>query len=425
MRRIPKTLWFILLLTVIGAAAYQPAVAYWKERNKPKWRFAEVAQGRIVSVVNSTGSVKPVQTVHIGSFLSGPIDQLFADFNQEVKKGELLAKIDPRLYQSNRLRDEAQLLTRQADVLRVQALLQQATNEEKRALALREENERFISQAEIDLVKFNRMSFEAQLSVAKATVQQAEAALENSLTQLQYAEITSPVDGIIIDRKADPGQTLAAQFQTPELFTIGVNMRGKMHIFASVDEADIGLIRQAKERGRNAEFSVDAYPDDLFQGDIEEIRFSSTTTQNVVTYPVVVAAENPELKLLPGMTASISFVIDEREDVVKIPNSALRFFPLEKYVREQDRKLLEVSDTLVQEETENRQRLMSAQEKNEVRRNRNTRHVWIFDGESLKAVEVVIGLSDSRFSELIEGDLTPGQKLVLGIEPKGTTNRKK
>src|SRR5262249_52037125 len=148
-----------------------------------------------------------------------------------------------------------------------------------------------------------------------------------SQAQLRYTNIKAPVDGIIINRKIDPGQTLAAQFQAPELFVVAPDMRTKMYVHASVDEADIGLIHEAQRKDLPVTFTVDAYPDDLFEGMIEEIRLSSTTTQNVVTYPVIVAAPNPDLKLLPGMTASISFEVNRRADIIKIPNSALRYFP--------------------------------------------------------------------------------------------------
>ena len=149
-----------------------------------------------------------------------------------------------------------------------------------------------------------------------------------SEANLDYTEIRSPVDGIVIDRKIDPGQTVAATFQTPELFIVAPDMRKEMHVFASVDEADIGLIRDAQESGQPVRFTVDAYPDDLFEGKIFQIRKSSTTTQNVVTYPVVVSAPNPDLKLLPGMTASISFqVARDATNVLRIPNAALRFYP--------------------------------------------------------------------------------------------------
>ncbi len=411
---------FIVVLLLLGgacAAAYQPAADYWKKRNQPTWKQVETKKGTIIAVVNSTGTVKTVLSVQIGSFVSGPIKELFVDFNQEVEENELLATIDNRIYQASVARDRAFLATSNAEVDRAQSLLQQAINNEARALSLQEENEDFISDQELDQLKFNRAALEAALEVAKASIDQAQANLDNSLANLGYTEIRSPVSGMIIDRKIDPGQTLAAQFQTPELFVVAPNMREKMHIYASVDEADIGLIRSAQEKGRSVHFTVDAYRDDLFEGQIEEIRFSSTELQNVVTYPVIVAAPNPDLKLLPGMTASISFHVDECEDVIRIPNAALRFYPDVKHVREEDRKLLEGKDW-EQEADQNDDAAMSAIERAEARKKRNTRHVWVVDGDFLKAVEVQTGLSDSKYTELVAGDVREGQQLVTGIEPK-------
>ena len=269
----------------------------------------------------------------------------------------------------------------------------------------------------MDQFKFNRMSLEAQLAVAETTVKQAEANLDTSEANLAYTKITSPVDGVIIDRKVDPGQTVASQFQTPELFIVAPDMRKEMHVFASVDEADIGLIRDAQETGQPVRFTVDAYPDDLFEGKIFQIRKNSTTTQNVVTYPVVVSAPNPDLKLLPGMTASISFQVGESDDVPRIPNAALRFYPQREQVRPEDRKLLEGAEPPEGAEAQVEESL-SAEEKAEVRRRRSRRHVWVVDGDFLRAVEVDTGLSDSKYTELVSGDVREGRKLVTGIQPK-------
>ena len=410
-----KTRYKLLILLIVlgagGAAAYKPATDFWKKRNRPTWREAETKRGTITAVVNSTGTVKPVLSVQVGSVVSGPIVDLFVDFNQEVEKDELLATIDPRLYEASVARDTAALATRQAEVLRAVAQLNQAENDEGRALSLLEEDEDFVSDEELDRLKYSRLAFEAAVTIAKASVAQAQANLDNSQANLGYTKIRSPVKGTIIDRKIDPGQTLAAQFQTPELFVVAPDMREKMHIYASVDEADIGLIRDAQEAGRPVHFTVDAY-DDLFEGTIEEIRFSSTETQNVVTYPVIVAAPNPDLKLLPGMTANISFRVAEKKDIVKIPNSALRFYPETKHVREEDRKLLEGEDW--EKESEEQDAVLSAEQKAEARKKRSRRHVWVLEGEQLKAIEVEIGLSDSKFSELVSGDLAEGEKLIAG-----------
>lgn len=419
MRTLLKTLLVLLILGGIGAAVSWPAMTYWKQRNRPQWRTDAAVRGDILAVVNATGQVKPVLSVQVGAFVSGPIVDLPVEFNQEVKANDLLAQIDKRLYQANVDQEEAMLLIRQAEVKRVEALLAQARNDEKRGLALRDKNENFLSDAERDQLIFNRMSLEAQLEVARSSVKQAEASLQNAQANLDYTSITSPVDGIVIDRKIDPGQTLAAQFQTPQLFVVAPKMREKMHVHALIDEADIGLIREAQKKGLSVEFTVDAYPDDLFQGTIEEIRYSSTTTQNVVTYPVLVAAANPDLKLLPGMTASLSFRVDERKAVLRIPNAALRFFPDPQYVREADRKLLEGvgGDSEKDQEKPSEQRI-SANERAEARRRRTQRHVWVEDGEFLKAIPVEVGLSDSRCTELVSGEIKEDQALVTGLKIK-------
>lgn len=420
MRTFLRVLLGLAILGGLGAAAYRPAMDYWAKRNRPIWRTAKVDHGGLIAVVNSTGSVKPKLQVSIGSFVSGPILDLYCEFNQEVKKGDLLARIDPLIYDANVARDQASLANREAEVFRVKALLQQAMNDEKRAIALRMEDESFIAQAEMDKVKFARMSQEAQLKVALAAVDQAKATLDNSVANRNYTEIRSPVDGIVINRKIDPGQTLAAQFQTPELFIVAPDMRKEMHIHASVDEADIGLIQAAQEKKYPVTFTVDAHRETLFEGTIHEIRLSSTTTQNVVTYPVLVAAPNPDLKLLPGMTASISFQVDHRENVIKIPNAALRFYPLAKHVRPADLPILEgnvQASTTDDQEAQQTENSLSAIERAQMRKERNRRHVWITEGEFLKAVEVITGLSDSQFTEMVSGSLKKGDLLVTGIQP--------
>jgi HlyD family secretion protein len=468
MRKLVKPLVVLLVLGALAggaAAAYGPAARYWRERNRPKWRLSEVSRGELVAVVNSTGTVKPTLQITVGSFVSGPIVELHGEYNQEVRKDELLARIDPRIYDAALRQQTANLRTRQAEVARAKAQLQQAINDEKRAFKLRDEDPAFIAQAELDKFTFAKQALEAQLVLAEASVEQADASVANAQAQVDYTEIKSPVDGIIINRKIDRGQTLAAQFQTPELFIIAPEMKEKMHIHASVDEADIGLIRKAKLDNLPVKFTIDAYPDDLFEGRIEEIRLSSTTTQNVVTYPVIVAAPNRELKLLPGMTASLSFQVDRRAEAIKIPNAALRFYPDVRYVHPDDRSVLEgrggagndraASDTAgsdtagsdtagsqsdsedeaktrganqdgsanaaagdsgageIAENTPDRQ--LSAAERTAARKRRSRRHVWVVEGDWLRALPVETGLSDSRYSELVSGDVRPGARLVTGI----------
>jgi HlyD family secretion protein len=413
MKRTVKLLIGIVVVAGLGAAAYRPASDYLSQRNRTQWRTAKLSRGQIIASVKSTGTIQPVLKVSIGSFVSGPITELHADFNQVVKKGDLLARVDPRLYKANVDQSQAMLATRKADVDRARALLRQAERDEQRAVALREENPDFMSEKEMDALHFNRLSWEAQVKLAEASVDQAQGALENAEANLEYTKILSPVDGMVIDRKIDRGQTLAAQFQTPELFIIAPDMEKKMYVFASVDEADIGLILKAQQRGLPVEFRVDAYRNEKFYGQIEQIRKNSTTTENVVTYPVVVAAANPELKLLPGMTASLEFQVDERKEVLRVPNSALRFFPNSRQVRPEDRKIL-----LGTEDEENeREDQVDEDDESGASRKENRHHVWVEDGQFLRAVPIVTGLTDLKHSELVSGKLDEGDALVTGIKP--------
>lgn len=419
-----KALIVLAIVAAAGAAAYRPLRGYWKARNRPHYRLVEVTQGAIVSEVTATGEVRPVLRVEIGTVVSGPIVELSpeADFNKLVEKDQLLARIDPLRYNAAVARDKASLHARAADVARVEAQLQQAKNDSRRANDLYDENPDYISQTEMDKYRFNLASFEAQLLVAKASVEQAKANLKNSEVDLGYTYIKAPVAGMVIDRKIEPGQTLAASFQMPILFIIAPDMEKKMHVFASINETDVGKIRAAQQRGQPVSFTVDAYPNDLFEGTIEQIRLSSVMTQNVVTYPVVVAAPNPELKLLPGMTADLTFRIDKTDDVLMVPSSALSFYPPKpEMVRPEDRKILEGAAQYKEEDEEESttETQLSATERVAAAKKRNRRHVWVVEGEFLKAVEIVTGLYDFHHSELVSGELKKGQKLVAGTKSKG------
>jgi len=416
--KLPIVLSITGLVVVAGAGlAYKPAAEYWKNRNRVEWETAEVSRGDILAVVNSTGTIRPVLSVTVGAQVSGPIKQLNVEFNQEVKEGEELARIDPRLFNAAVKNSSAALATSKARIKQIRAQLQQATNAEQRGLKLRSEKETFVSDTEMDQLRFTRQGLEAELEVGLAQVQQAEASLEQAATNLEFTIIRAPRDGVIIDRKIEHGQTLAAQFQAPELFVLAPDLRKEVYVHVSVDESDIGLIRRAQDSGRVVHFTVDAYPDDVFEGSIKEIRLSSIAEQNVVTYPVVVSAPNPELQLLPGMTATVSFDVDERLDVVRIPNSALRFYPDIEQVREEDHVVLEGASSKNQASQKGEDEPGSVSERWESRRNRNRRHVWIQEGAQLRAIAVETGVTDSRFSECLSGELKSGVNLVVRIKP--------
>ena len=417
-----KTLFRLLILVVvlggIAVAAYFPIKKYVDDRNRPKWRTQSVSMGDIAQTVNSTGKVEPIHRVSVGASVSGPISELFVDYNSKVVEGQLMARIDSRIYKSTVARDKAILQTRLAEVAKAEALQQQAANDERRGGVLKKSNRDFISEAELDQFRFVRMTRDAEVLVSKTNVDQAKAQLDNSLANLGYTEILSPCDGVVIEKKIDIGQTLAAQFQTPVMFVVAPEMDKRMHIYASVDEADIGMIRKAQSDSQVVRFTVDAYPDELFdQSKIVQVRLSSTEEQNVITYPVIVETPNPELKLLPGMTANLSFQINKREGILRVPNAALRFYPARDKVHPDDRKILDNLDEQKQIVT-NTAKQMSADEKAAATRAQNMRHVWIEEGNFLRGKPVRTGISDNRYTELVEGDLSAEENLVVGEKPK-------
>lgn len=409
----------LLVLAIVGgavAAGLGPVRDWWAARTRPKFDTLAAERGDVVEVINSTGTIQPVQSVQVGAFVSGPIVGIHADFNGEVKEGDLLAEIDPRTYRANVARDKAALAARRAELERGTARLQQARREEERANALAERNVASISESELDQAHFTRVGMEAEIVMAEAAIEQAEANLETSEANLGYTKILAPVSGIVIDRKVELGQTLAAQFQTPELFVIAPDMRREMRIFASVDEADIGQIRRAQESGKAVQFSVDAYPGEIFEGRIAQIRLASTTAQNVVTYPVVLSTPNADLKLLPGMTAEISFQVDRRDGVLKVPNAALRFYPLRDHVREADRAILD--GTALDADDQARGESPSAAARAEAEAQRKRRHVWVVEADGLlRGIPVTAGIGDHRFTEIVSGAIEPGQRFVVGIAP--------
>src|SRR5262249_30652594 len=233
---VKRVLIFVLLVGVVAAGGFQVR-SWWQQRSLPKYVTAAVSRGRVETVVNSTGTVKPVLSVSVGAFTSGPIARVYVDFNSVVKKDQMLAVIDPKLFEAAVERDRAALEIQKADLGRIEALLQQAKNNERRGRQLQAINKDYLSDNDMDQFYFTRLTYEAQIKLVQASIKQAEANLRNSEANLGYTKIVAPVDGIVIERKVDPGQTVAASFQTPELFIIAPEMEKHMYVFASVDEA--------------------------------------------------------------------------------------------------------------------------------------------------------------------------------------------
>ena len=305
----------MVLLIALAAGGWY---FYQKKENGVQFRTVQVIRGDLRATVTATGTVNAVTTVLVGTQVSGTIKEIFVDFNSPVKKGQLLAQIDPELSQTRVAQARANLQSAEAGVEKATAVLRDANRTFERNRTLWERN--YIARSELDTSETSQQSATAQLSVAKAQVGQARAALQQEETNLQYTRILSPVDGVVISRNVDVGQTVAASFQTPTLFSIAQDLT-RMQIETNVDEADIGRIRV----GQMVQFTVDAYPDNLFPGRVAEVRNAPTTIQNVVTYTVVVKVANPELMLKPGMTANVSIITASEKNVLKVPNAAIRF----------------------------------------------------------------------------------------------------
>jgi HlyD family secretion protein len=290
--------------------------------SKPKvqWETTPVDRGRIVARVTATGTLSALVTVQVGSQVSGRIQQLLVDYNSPVKKGELIAKIDPQLFQAALEQSRANFAAAEGNLLKAKVQADQAEIDFKRQANLSER--KLVAVADYDTAKSNFAAAKAQIAVAQGNLQQAKAALNQARVNLAYTSIVSPTDGVVISRSVDVGQTVAASLQAPTLFVIAEDLR-KMQVDTSVAEADVGKL----SAGMDATFVVDAYPGERFKGKVRQIRNAAQTVQNVVTYDAVIDVDNSDLKLRPGMTANVNFIFANRDSVLRVPNGALRFRP--------------------------------------------------------------------------------------------------
>jgi HlyD family secretion protein len=347
-RRRRRGLLAVVFLAISALAVWALWTTLDAGRKAVEYRLAKVERGNLTSTVSASGTLNAVTTVQVGSQISGQIREIFVDFNSPVRQGQLLARIDPESFQLRVRQAEADveaartaLLQRESDVSaqRSQGIRARITHDDaKRDLERKESllQKNFISAAERDKAVFVELgaaeavrtvqaqvaSAEAQVANARAVVKQREAALASAKNDLSKTEITAPVDGIVISRQVEPGQTVAASLNTPTLFTIAQDL-SQMQVDVAIDESDIGRIRP----DQRATFTVDAFPGRVFEGSVRQIRKAAQTVQNVVTYIVVVGTRNPSLTLVPGMTANVRIVADQRNDVLKVPNAALRWRP--------------------------------------------------------------------------------------------------
>ena len=406
------TLLAALLLAIAGILyAWQP----WKKTESgPQYRLAKLERGPLSAAVTASGTLSALITVQVGSQVSGQIRDIRVDFNSEVKKDQVIARLDPETFESRVTQAEADLkaaesaaevargnlAVRQAEVGKARIALDDANRNLERKRALVKQN--FISAAELDtaqaavdtareqlnLVQADLAVAQAQVASARAQVAQRQAGLKQARLDLDRTIIRSPVDGVVISRNVDVGQTVAASFQAPVLFTIARDLR-QMEVNVAVDEADVGRVAT----GQKMRFSVDAFPGERFAGQVTQIRKAPQTNNNVVTYSVMARVDNPDLKLLPGMTASARILTEERKDVLKLPNEALRFRPVQ------------ADGTPIKLEVRGREEGPGIPGR-----------VWVLKEGKPAPVSVRLGVSDGKATEMLKGELQAGREIILGVE---------
>lgn len=359
---------------VIAAVAAIATLAVWllsggKKEEKITFDTTAVAPANIMNSITATGTIEPVTSVTVGTQVSGIVSKLFVDYNSVVKKGQVIAELDKTNLMS-------QLNTAKTQLATAQSQLNYQTANYKRYKTLFEKG--LVAADDFDNAKLSYTQAKEQVASAKEEVQRAQ-------TNLGYATITSPIDGVVLSKSVEEGQTVAASFSTPELFTIAQDLTN-MQVVADVDEADIGDVKE----GERVSFTVDAYPDDTFEGEVKQVRQETTTTNNVVTYEVVISAPNADLKLKPGLTANVTIYTAERKGVLSVPSKALRFTPQKETVGKM--KIVDVANA-----------------KNKV---------WTIEGNSIVAHKVNIGMTDGTNTQIV-GGIAEGTKVITGLNVTG------
>jgi len=381
----------IIIIALIGIVlCISSVIIFYNSRgNEPEFRTDPVTRGDIQQTVTATGTVNAVTTVLVGTQVSGTIKTLYVDYNSRVKKGQLIARIDPATFESQVQQAQANMLAAEANVVKAEASLIDAKRTYDRNKELFSKN--LIARSDLDTAETNYDTNRALLTAAKAQVSQTKAALDYAKQNLAYTGILSPVNGVVISRNVDVGQTVAASFQTPTLFTIAEDLT-KMQIDTNVAESDIGNVAV----GQDVEFTVDAYSDTTFKGKVWQIRQAPITVQNVVTYDVVIQVNNKDLKLMPGMTANVSIIINTRQGVLRITNASLRF------------KFTEKTTAVASRATGTSEKKGPA--------------VWILENAKPKRVSVTPGISDGNHTEVVAGELKEGQQVIVESLRKGKSS---
>ena len=403
MRGMKRRALFLVLAIALIAAAFGLYRHFTANGKQTVYKFTKVEQGPLTAAVAAAGTLNPVSTVQVGSQISGQIREILVDFNSPVKAGQLVARIDPDTYQYKVRQAEADLEAmrsavnvQRAQVYQAQINLAEARRDHERKVMLVEKN--FISAADRDKARTTLDAARAQLQLTEAQVQNSESVVRQREAQLAQArvdlartEIRSPVDGVVVKRSVEPGQTVAASLQAPELFIIARDL-SDMQVETSIDEADVGRVAV----GQRVNFTVDAFPQRRFEGEVRQVRKAATVVSNVVTYTVIVTAANGDLTLLPGMTANVRIVTARKDHVLKVANAALRFKP------ESDKDAAKVSPG-------------GTPPGGPGRRGKPPGQVWVLDEAGKpKALPVETGITDGTATELVAGDVREGMEVVVG-----------
>ena len=382
MKRKALSVILVVLALTLGAGAFYSR----RSDSGPEVTTASVSRGSIVSEVRATGTLEAVSAVEVGSQISGSVQALHADFNSIVRRGQVIARLEPSLYESAIEQARANLVKAEADLDRLQLSVADARTKRERSQALWERQ--LLSAHDMDAADVTLRLAQAQVRSAQAQVTQVAASLKQAEVNLAKTVIVSPIDGIVVARNVDVGQTVAASLQAPTLFVIAEDLK-RMRLKASIDEADVGRVAA----GQKVAFTIDAYPGESFSGVVEQVRLSPVVEQNVVTYAAIISAPNPELKLRPGMTATATVEISRRGDVLKVPAAALR-------VRLD-------ADVLKQ--------LGAEPAPTEPKPSKETATIWVSEGDSIRPVRVRTGVSDATAVEVLEGSIGEGARVVTRI----------
>jgi HlyD family secretion protein len=404
----------VIAILVLAGTGY----GFWRWGNSPKespYVTVPAQRGNVTQVVSSTGTLQAVVTVLVGSQISGTIDKLFADFNTKVKAGQVVAQLNQDKFKAAVDQARANLLAAESNLAKAKVSVVDAQRTLERNRELRKRD--LMPQSELDAAQTAYDAALAQLEVNKAQSAQAQAGLNQAMVDLNNTVIRSPVDGIVISRNVDVGQTVAASLQAPTLFTIA-NDLAKMEVHTNVDEADVGNVTE----GQEVTFTVDAFPARRFRGRVHQVRNAPTVVQNVVTYDAVVRIDNKELLLKPGMTANVQFLVNRQENVLTIPNMAIRFKPPDQKNEAQELLRQEQSRAAPTVGAKRTSRSPGGAGGGESRGGRRISIYLLRNGKS-EPVEVQLGITDGSKTEVREGELKENDPVIIGVASAGTQSQ--